>query len=59
MCMFVFTSTDLDDPYYYDEYQSEELSYSENILDPCRPAHAGAVHPGQEYCVKAQTHRYV
>lgn len=59
--MFVFTSTDLDESYHYDEDQSEELSYSEKILDPCRPAHTGAVHPGQEYCVKAQTytHRYI
>lgn len=55
VCVCVLTSTDLDDSDHYDEYQSEELSNSENILDPCRPAHTGAVHPGQEHCRNAQT----
>lgn len=50
MCMSVFTSTDLDEPHHDDENQSQEFSYSENILYPCCPAHTGAVHPGQEHC---------
>ncbi|KAG7236952.1 hypothetical protein INR49_032959 [Caranx melampygus] len=37
---------DLDDSYHNDESQSEEFSYSENILYPRCPAHTGAVHPG-------------
>lgn len=46
MCACVFTFTDLDKSNHYDEYQSEEFPYSENILDPCCPAHTVAVHPG-------------
>lgn len=52
--MYMFTSKDLDESDHYDEYQSEEFSYSENILDPCCPAHTGAVHPGQEHCGNTQ-----
>lgn len=46
VCVCVFTFTDLDESNHYDEYQSEEFPYSENILDPCCPAHTVAVHPG-------------
>lgn len=57
VCARAFTSKDLDESDNYDEYQSEEFPYSENILDPGRPAHTGAVHPGQEYCGKTQKYR--
>lgn len=52
----VFTSTNLDKSYYYNENQREKFSYSENVLDPCRPTHTGAVHPGQEYCTYTHKH---
>lgn len=45
----VFTFTDLDESHHYDEYQGQEFSNSENILDPCCPADTVAVHPGQEH----------
>lgn len=49
------TFTDLDKSYHDDENQSEEFAHSENVLDPRRPAHTAAVHPGEEYYTDTQT----
>lgn len=49
------TFTDLDKSYHNDENQSEEFAHSENVLDPRRPAHTAAVHPGEEYYTDTQT----
>lgn len=44
------TFGNLDHSHYYDENQRQQLPHSEDILDSCSPADAGAVHPGQEHC---------
>lgn len=44
-----FTSEDLNEAHHDDERQSQKLPNGENVLDPRRPAHTGAVHPGQEH----------
>lgn len=44
------TFGNLDNSHYNDKNKGQQLPHSENILDPCPPAHTGAVHPSQEHC---------
>lgn len=43
------TLEDLDKAHANDEGQGQQLPASEDVLDACGPAHAGAVHPRQEH----------